>query len=209
MKKFLVLALAIFMLMLPTVKAEESNQEAISNNDTSSLPEKTDHAKVKIYIFRGEGCGHCYDALTYFNENIKDYEDYIEVITYEVYNSKNNSSLMTLIGEELGVSTKGVPLIIIGDNYSKSGFGSSTGEVLVKKALEEYQNDDYVDLVAQVIKDNNLSVNETNLREACIEEGIAVDEEEKADNSYDTLIVIGIFVVIIGGFAALIKFGRK
>lgn len=51
MKKFIVLFIGVITLLFATnVKASKIE-----------LPEKTDHEKVKVYLFRGAGCSHCYD----------------------------------------------------------------------------------------------------------------------------------------------------
>ena len=57
MKKYIVLLISIVgVLFMSNVKAEKIE-----------LPEKTDHEIVKVYLFRGAGCSHCYDFLTYFH----------------------------------------------------------------------------------------------------------------------------------------------
>ena len=67
MKKLLIALLCIFSLNVTNVLADEIE-----------LPEVTDHEKVVIYIFRGQGCSHCFDALTYFNDEASKYSDYFE-----------------------------------------------------------------------------------------------------------------------------------
>ena len=53
MKKFIVLFIGVITLLFATnVKASKIE-----------LPEKTDHEKVKVYLFRGAGCSHCYTLL--------------------------------------------------------------------------------------------------------------------------------------------------
>lgn len=174
----------------------------IVNVNAIELPEVTDHEKVTIYIFRGTGCGYCKQALTYFNDNIATYSDYIEVKTYEVWQNQYNNELMLDVAEKMGDELKGVPYIVIGNSYSENGFASSLAEAMVEAALNEYQNPEYVDLVAETSKDHG-KAEISSLREACIEEEIIV---EKSDN---TLLVLGIFAVVLGGGIALVAFSRK
>lgn len=192
MKKFLIGIIAFLTFGILNVNAVE-------------LPEVTDHEKVTIYIFRGNGCGFCKKSLVYFNENIDKYSDYIEVKTYEVWENQYNNELMLEVAEKMGDELDGVPYIVIGNTYSENGFLESLGEEMIEAALKEYQSDSYVDLVSQVAK-NHGNAEESSLYESCVEEGIIVEEK---DSSNDTLIVLAIFAVIIGGGAALVIFSRK
>ena len=173
-------------------------------------PKVTDHEKINVYIFRGSGCSHCYDALTYLYGLDGEYDDYFKVVTYEVWGNQNNSALAKAVATKLGDEFGGVPYIVIG-NKSFAGFGSSTGTEIIETALEAYKNKKYKDVVASVIKSGNYDVVSQALSEAAYEEGITEVvppkvEEEKKD---DTWVVLAVFVVIIGGFGALIYSSRK
>ena len=79
MKKYiltLIAALSIF--LMPTVSAKVD------------LPEKTDHEKVKVYLFYSSTCGNCHNLLKYFSSKYLDYTDYFEFVTYQVDNNQNN-----------------------------------------------------------------------------------------------------------------------
>ena len=194
MKKLLLTILCIFSFCFVNVFADEI-----------VVPEVTDHEKVTIYIFRGQGCSHCFDALTYFNEEASKYSNFFEVKTYEVWYNEKNALLLNAVVEAKKQERGGVPYIVIGENYSKTGFTNEFGEELIAKALEEYQNKEYKDLVSEIaagVEDEKM----TTLREACIEEGIEVD---KRDTSSDAIIVIGIFAVVILGGVALVLCSRK
>lgn len=174
-----------------------------------SIPEKTDHGKVTINIFRGSGCSHCYEALEYFNENISTYSDYIEIRVYETWKDTDNASLFQAVAEKLNDEAGGVPYIVVGNSYHEAGFASSMGEDIIQAALDEYENDEYVDVVAQVAE--SMTSNATTLEEACIEEGILTGEtsESTEEKGNDALVIIGIFAVVIGGFTALMICSRK
>ena len=123
MKKYLVLLITIISFAFMTS----------CNAKTISLPEKTNHEKVTVYLFRGKGCSHCADFLTYFSSRYKKYEDYFEIVAYESWNNEDNQKLMLAIKEQLGEEANGsVPFIVIGSDYHLSGFGSKAGEEIIK-----------------------------------------------------------------------------
>ena len=104
----------------------------------------------------------------------------------------------------------GVPYIVIGEK-SFAGFGTSTGTEIIETALDYYKDKKYKDVVASVIKAGSYDEVSQTLAEAAYEEGITevvppVIEEEAKD---DTWVIIAVFVVIIGGFGALIYSSRK
>ena len=122
--------------------------------------------EVTIYIFRGNGCPHCTNAVKYFNSR---HEENVNVVTYEVWYNSNNEKLRSLVLNELELSTKGVPFIIVGDTYYFVGF--SNGDEIMNIAIKETQNKDYVDLVQKVIEKNNIeNITATSIEEAINEE---------------------------------------
>ena len=91
MKKYiltLIAALSIF--LMPTVSAKVD------------LPEKTDHEKVKVYLFYSSTCGNCHNLLKYFSSKYLDYTDYFEFVTYQVDNNQDNSKLSAAVAEKTG-----------------------------------------------------------------------------------------------------------
>lgn len=196
MKKTILTIISILTLfiMVPVVNAIEK-------------PEITDHEKVTIYIFRGEGCGHCKEALTYFYGLGDEYKDYLEVKAYEVWKNSNNTELVKDVAIEIGTEyTGGVPLIVVGEKYV-SGYGAGTGDELVKYALEYYQDDEYRDVVKEKLANKNYEETQESLKEAAQSEGLIAMSSESG--KYDAVIIIGIFVVLIGGFAALVFVSKK
>lgn len=200
MKKYLLLIVAVLgLLIIPNVKAEE-------------LPEVTDHEKVKVYLFRGEGCSHCYDFLTYFIDTYKDYEDYFEIVVYESWNNSANQELMLAVKEKVGEDVDvAVPFIVVGSNYEVTGFNDEIGEKIIATALKEYQSDKYSDLVAKVIKSEKITPSEETINEAAVSEGIVVNDNNDAnDKGVSDGVVIGIvFGVLILGFGGLVVLSRK
>lgn len=198
MKKILLSVVAFVMLfvMVPFVNAIEK-------------PEVTDHEKVTIYLFRGEGCSHCYDALTYFYDIKDEYSDYLEIKVYEVWKNTNNAELAKDVAEAIGTEfTGGVPLIVVGEKYV-GGFGDGSGEELLEYALDYYQDKNYKDVVEEKLANKTYGETLETLEEAALAEGVVMNTSTHESGKYDTLIVIGIFVVLIGGFAGLVIAGKK
>ncbi|MBQ9833786.1 MAG: hypothetical protein IJO33_01180 [Bacilli bacterium] len=195
--KLLLVALVSFVLIGTNVNAIEK-------------PKVTDHEKVNVYIFRGNGCGHCHNAVTYFYGLGDEFKDYFNVVLYEVWYNEGNSSLGKAVATELGKTFSGVPFIVVGDT-SFGGFGDSTGLEIIEEALDAYQDDKYIDIVAKVQKSKNFDIKEETIEEVAYSEGITDVEptivEEESSN--DTIVVIVILLVIIGGFGALIYSSRK
>lgn len=213
MKKYIVLLISIVGVLFATnVKAAKIE-----------LPKKTDHEIVKVYLFRGAGCSHCYDFLTYFSDKFKDYEDYFQIAAYESWNNSTNQKLMLAVKKIVGEEENGsVPFIVIGDDYKLMGFGAKSGEEIIEAALKAYQDENYTDIVKKAIKDNNLSPKAETIAQAAKEESISVkDEYTKTDITEvyenhstkkglsDGAVIAIVFGVIILGFAGLVVLSRK
>ena len=94
----------------------------VNNASAIEKPEVTDHEKIKVYIFRGSGCSHCHDALTFLYGLDGEYDDYFTVVSYEVWGNENNATLAQDVAAKLGDKFGGVPYIVVG---SKSFAGST------------------------------------------------------------------------------------
>lgn len=174
----------------------------------TSLPEKTNHEKVKVYLFWSSTCTNCHNLMKYFANKYQDYESYFEIVTYQVNNDKNNASLASTIAKQVGEKPGYVPLVIIGNTYHVLGWDDSLGEIITKEALKAYEDKEYTDIVAKEIKDNKLDVKEKSFAEACDVVGIKHNINTK--NKVDTKFVIGfICVTIILGTIGLIILSRK
>lgn len=200
MKKILLAIFAAFSIMImANVKAE------------IELPAITDHEKVVVYLFRADTCPHCHDFLEYFAENYYKYKDYFEIVTYEV-NDQDNYELMQSAKEYMGNDDVGhVPYIVVGNSFEKLGFGEDGTEV-IEAALNAYQDENYEDIVKNIIAEQDLNVNPNTLKEACDEldfEVVGLDGEVPKAGLSDGAIVGIIFGAIILGFALLVVFSRK
>lgn len=178
----------------------------ISVNAEVELPTKTEHEKVKIYLFYSTGCYHCHDFLTYFQDNYDEkYEDYFEIKGLEVSNAAN-VKVLNEVKEQLGIDEDGVPVIIIGD-FKQLGFGTD-GENLIEEALEQYQNESYEDVVAEAIdKVDDSNVNLETLDECLATAGLVKVADE--NSLPDGVFVAIIFIILFGGLGGLVYLARK
>jgi thiol-disulfide isomerase/thioredoxin len=204
MKKYLIGLLVSIFLFIPSVSAVE-------------LPEKTDHEKVKVNLFWASWCSNCHNLINYFKDNWVDYQDYFEFVTYRLdINGKSttntaNSTIMKAVAKEFGIDDDdlGIPFIVIGDEFYTNGFSANTGQKIIEAALEEYQNEDYTDLVSELISKKSLESDEKTFSDACKAASIDCVNENGEKGVSDGLIIAIIFGVVVVGFAGLIVFSRK
>lgn len=115
--------------------------------------------KINVYLFRGEGCPHCEEALEFFKKLSSDeeYGKYYNLKKYEVWYNQENASLMEKVSTELKENVTGVPYIVVGEK-TFSGY-SSENEDQIKKAIKEaYESNSYKDIVKIVNSKNNYSI---------------------------------------------------
>ncbi len=170
MKKFrnLLLILAVLVLLPLNVFADE---------------------KINVYIFRGEGCGYCAKALTFFSELSSDeeYKNYFNLVENEVWNDKDNATKMQSVADYFGEKVNGVPYIIIADKTFQ-GFTEDYEEDIksaIKTAYENNQDGKYQDIVASIL------------------DGTAVAKEDK-----NSAVAIVIIIAVIAGICFLIYMAR-
>lgn len=210
MKKYILSILLVLTLLIaiPGVNAKETKEK---------LP-ATDREPINVYIFRGDSCGYCHSALEFFQASEEKYGDYFNLVGFEV-SSQENASFWQTVADHFGDEAGGIPYIVVGESYHAAGYEESIGEQIIAAILEEYQNDDYVDVVGNLLKENKF-VSDTPeeskityeqntdfsvLQNAFLSESAGQDEK----SSSDIYIVIGIFVVLIGGVAGLVVASKK
>lgn len=107
--------------------------------------------KVNVYIFRGDGCPHCENALEFF-ESLEDSEkEKFNLIQYEVWNDSKNQTLMTKVASKLGEDTTSVPYIIIGQK-SFNGYDEEIGKSILEEIDSMYESQKMVDIVSSFTK---------------------------------------------------------
>ena len=107
--------------------------------------------KVNVYIFRGEGCPHCEEALEFFDTLSADeeYKDLYKLVTYEVWYDETNSKLMSDVADALGDEVSGVPYIVIGTK-TFAGYAASYDDKIKDAIKTAYEDEEYKDVVKQV-----------------------------------------------------------
>lgn len=176
MKKFNVfLLLIIGVFFLPfLVNAEAKPDNAIDE----------DSKEVRIYMFRGEGCPHCEEAIEWLDSIEKEYGSKFQLISYEVWNNSDNNEFMNQVAKVRGESPSGVPYIIIGDK-TWYGFDEGYKSEMLDEIEAEYKQDvkDRYDILEYV------------------KTGKA--PKKSSDSGVDTtsLITLIVVVVVIGGIA--------
>lgn len=197
-KVVLSLLVALSLLIVPNVKAVDD------------LPTITDHEKVTVYLFRSSTCINCQNFLEYFSENYYQYQDYFDIVSFEV-NQSGNYELVSLVKERFNVDHSGVPYIVVGNNWDQLGFGSN-GEAIINAALDAYEDESYTDLVAEIIEEEGLDVTSETLEEAAASHGfevVGLNGEDPNAGLSDGAIVAIIFGILILGFGGLIIYSRK
>ena len=214
MKKTLLKLLLIAALVLAPfsiVKADKKEKEEINN-------------KVTIHLFYASWCGYCHDFIEYFSTRYEEYSDRFEIKAYLIstlsedgksrVSIPENVLIMQAVNEHFETDNAGnplkggIPLIIIGDSFVQSGFGSD-GSQIISVALEENKNKNYTDTVAKIIQDKNFNTSKVTDFKTVVDSILNKSSEEETGGKYDTYIIIGIFVVLIGGFAGLVIAGKK
>ncbi len=201
-KKLMMVVLAVVLLSPMVVMAEEqtkanptSIQEACKEEGITfdhSDYKNNQEDKVNIYLFRGQGCSHCYEFLEYLESIIDDYGKYFNVVTFEVWNDTTNNDLMEKVAAKFEEEASGVPYIVIGEK-TFSGYSSSMNEELQSLIKEEYEKEDRYD----VMKELNVDTTVRNVK---------VTPEKT--NASDIIIVV-VAILIVGGIAALAITARK
>lgn len=161
--------------------------------------------KVNVYLFRGAGCSHCRDFLQFVADTlVKEYGDYFNLISYEVWYNEDNDSLKTEVMQHFNVTRSGVPFIVIGNKYF-IGFGEGRKQDIIDAIMEEYNASVKTDIVKDVISgkpvsneidDNNNKVDDGDSNKA--KSDLTVSQSKGYVKEYDTkeLILIGFVIVV-------------
>ena len=141
--------------------------------------------KINVYFFEGDGCPHCKEAGEFFDSIKDEYEQYYNLVNYEVWYNEDNQKLMNKVAKKLGQEVNGVPYIIIGKK-TWNGYSSDYDDDIKSAIKDEYEksNDDRYDIMDYV----------------------KVNKEEKKSNDVLVLILI---LIITGGIVGTIIYARK
>jgi len=195
MKKIIVLLLTILALFPINVFALQDNyntknlEETLTSenikHDLSKYQESDD--QVKIYMFRGDGCGYCQKFLTFLNSIVPEYGKYFKLVSYEVWYDDANEKLMQEVASFLGETVGGVPFIIIGDQIFP-GYSSTYDENIKAKIKEEYEKkDEKYDVMEELRKH--------------------IEEQNKPDHSTAYIIIFNlIFLILATGILLFVHY---
>lgn len=120
-----------------TLNNKEELEDNIQNNDGVS-----DDEPINIYLFWGDGCGACANLKEFFNNLDNSYNNYFNLIKYEVWYNEENYELMHKIGDYLNQTYYAVPFLVVGDEII-IGADDAKKEYILEKIIEEYNNDRY------------------------------------------------------------------
>lgn len=168
--------------------------------------------KVPVYMFTKDGCSACLSAQEYFADLQEDYPDLFELRDIVVFDGSWNSvsedrlNLLVKVYDKFGEDSDraSTPTIVIGD-YHSLGLPSDTDEVY--NAIIDARDNKSEDIVMKYINDLDLDLEDLLVYEA--QSNTTTGTKEETDGKYDTIIIIGIFVVLIGGMAGLVVAGNK
>lgn len=127
---------------------EEENQKEIENIDLQDVEYNSE--KVNIYFFWGNGCPHCEEEFAFFNKIEKEYGEYYNLNTFEVWYDEKNEKILKSFAQKMNDQISGVPYTIIG-NQSYIGFGEEEKEEMIDAIISQHKNsyDVYFDLLEE------------------------------------------------------------
>ena len=137
--------------------------------------------EVNVYLFRGEGCPHCEEAIEWFKSIEEEYGSKFNIVDYETWYDEDNAELMQKVAEARGEKAEGVPYIIIG-NKSWNGFTDSYESEMIAEIESEYEK-------AEADRYDIMTL---------IPEGKTKKNSNKDKGSNDVLALI-IILVVVGG----------
>lgn len=136
LKMFLILTLFLILFIPFGINAEEN--------------------EIRLYLFHSSSCPHC-KAEIEFLESIKDDYPSLKVIEYEVSGNAMNYNFYNKVMKKTGINATGVPFTLIGTDYYV-GFDENTStDKEIKKSIEKFLKGDYVDVVAKIKNDEDIS----------------------------------------------------
>lgn len=158
MKKYLFTALILLIGFIPFYVSAKDGKPSMTRLNEALASESIDIKnssyngsgnKVKIYIFRGLGCGYCRNLLTYLNSIINDYKDIVDINTYEVWYDSDNSALMQSVANAMGDEVGGVPYMIIGDKSFK-GYSQNSNSSIINQIKKVNKADNPYDVMEHI-----------------------------------------------------------
>jgi len=132
MKKFIfasILAL-LFFVNIPTTQADDN---------------------IDLYFFYGDGCPHC-EKEEKFLERLKKEKDNINIHYFETWHNRENAKLLASVGQELGISVAGVPILFISDQAITGYYNDKITGKQIKDLIARYETEGCSDIVGPIFK---------------------------------------------------------
>lgn len=98
-----------------------------------------DENKVNIYLFWGDGCPHCENAMKFFNSIENEYGKYYKLNKFEVWYNPDNGKILKQFANKMGVDVSVIPHIIIGNKTFK-GFGEDYKQQIIDAIISQHEN---------------------------------------------------------------------
>ena len=190
MKKIILLITLIGLLCLLKSRALDiTNYETLNLIETleeENIPlEFTNYEEndiqIPIYFFRGSGCEYCQYFLRFLNSITDEYGKYFKLVSFEVWKNPNNKALYYEVSEFLGVPSKTVPYIIIGDKVI-DGYLPKYDEEIKNAITNLYNKEERYDVFREIDLEKNTHKEEI---------------KENKEKTKDTQMVIKYIIVII------------
>lgn len=184
MKKFFKILMVMVLVVFPVLTVNAKTTKKASKDP------------INFYIFYGSTCGYCQKLHNYTAELEKDktMNSKFRIVDYEVWGNQDNNALMTKVGTYFNFDVDGVPFYVIGDQYFTGFDSESSPEQIVKAINEEYEDKDYVDVVAG-IQNGTIEVKDTTSKE----------NQSNKKSDVVSYIVLGVTAAIV----VAILFGRS
>lgn len=136
------------------VSSNEISNSSSNSNTNSNLSENKDYDENKVgnnevtlYLFYSSTCPHCHAEIEWL-DSIKDKYKYLKIVKYE---ASENSKLYESVVEKMKVNSYGVPLTVIGSDFSV-GYNDSRSTQLID-LINKYSTFKHCDAV-DTIKSN-------------------------------------------------------
>lgn len=130
-------------------------------------------SKINVYLFKGEGCGYCANALEFFESIENEYGKYFNLVEYEVWYNQENAELMDKVEDYLDTKITGVPFIIVG-NDTYPGFIYEWGENITNSIIDEYNKEESnrIDIIKNILGEETKKT--SNSKEIIIDDIVSI-----------------------------------
>lgn len=155
--------------------------------------------KSTLYFFMSTSCSHCTDALETLNDLEGKYDEYFDIIIFDV-NLDDNYLIYEQIIEKYEFEYY-VPLFVVGDEYAVIGYSDEA----LSKAIEITGSETYTDYVESLLENTDGVFTTYSLKEACEAKGInyyeedeiAIETQETSQSYYPQNVIIASTILAI------------